>query len=217
MFGGYTGISPSEVVIIGAGTVAEFAARSALGVGALVKVFDNSIYRLRRIQNNLGQRIFTSILHPKVLLESMRSADVVIGAIHSPEGKTPCIITEEMVKQMKEGSLIIDVSIDQGGCFETSRPTSHSNPVYKLHGVTHYCVPNIPSRVPHTASQALNNIFVPIILNMGINGGIGNLLKVDLGVRHGVYVYNGVITNLFISKQFNLPFQDIDLLMAALH
>ena len=217
MFGGYTGISPSEVVIIGAGTVAEFAARSALGVGALVKVFDNSVYRLRRIQNNLGQRIFTSILHPKVLLESMRSADVVIGAIHSPEGKTPCIITEEMVKQMKEGSLIIDVSIDQGGCFETSRPTSHSNPVYKLHGVTHYCVPNIPSRVPHTASQALNNIFVPIILNMGINGGIGNLLKLDLGVRHGVYVYNGVITNLFISKQFNLPFQDIDLLMAALH
>jgi len=217
MFGGYTGIRPSEVVIIGAGTVAEFAARSALGVGALVKVFDNSIYRLRRIQNNLGQRIFTSILHPKVILESMRSADVVIGAIHSPEGKTPCIVTEEMVKQMKEGSLIIDVSIDQGGCFETSRPTSHSDPVFKLHGVTHYCVPNIPSKVPHTASQALNNIFVPIILNMGTKGGIENLLKLDYGVRQGVYVYNGIMTNLFISKQFNLPFQDIDLLMAALH
>jgi len=217
MFGGYTGIRPSEVVIIGAGTVAEFAARSALGVGALVKVFDNSIYRLRRIQNNLSQRIFTSILHPKVILESMRSADVVIGAIHSPEGKTPCIVTEEMVKQMKEGSLIIDVSIDQGGCFETSRPTSHSDPVFKLHGVTHYCVPNIPSKVPHTASQALNNIFVPIILNMGTKGGIENLLKLDYGVRQGVYVYNGIMTNLFISKQFNLPFQDIDLLMAALH
>jgi len=217
MFGGYTGIRPSEVVIIGAGTVAEFAARSALGVGALVKVFDNSIYRLRRIQNNLGQRIFTSILHPKVILESMRLADVVIGAIHSPEGKTPCIVTEEMVKQMKEGSLIIDVSIDQGGCFETSRPTSHSDPVFKLHGVTHYCVPNIPSKVPHTASQALNNIFVPIILNMGTKGGIENLLKLDYGVRQGVYVYNGIMTNLFISKQFNLPFQDIDLLMAALH
>jgi len=217
MFGGYTGIRPSEVVIIGAGTVAEFAARSALGVGALVKVFDNSIYRLRRIQNNLGQRIFTSILHPKVILESMRSADVVIGAIHSPEGKTPCIITEEMVKQMKEGSLIIDISIDQGGCFESSRPTSHTDPVFKLHGVTHYCVPNIPSKVPHTASQALNNIFVPIILNMGTKGGIENLLKLDYGVRQGVYVYNGIMTNLFISKQFGLPFQDIDLLMAALH
>jgi len=217
MFGGYTGIQPSEVVIIGAGTVAEFAARSALGVGALVRVFDNSVYRLRRIQNNLGQRIFTSILHPKVILESMRSADVVIGAIHSPEGKTPCIITEEMVKQMKEGSLIIDISIDQGGCFETSRPTSHSDPVFKLHGVTHYCVPNIPSKVPHTASQALNNIFVPIILNMGTKGGIENLLKLDYGVRQGVYIYNGIITNLFISKQFGLPFQDIDLLMAALH
>lgn len=217
MFGGYTGIRPSEVVIIGAGTVAEFAARSAIGVGALVKVFDNSIYRLRRIQNNLGQRIFTSILHPKVLLESMKSADVVIGAIHSPEGKTPCIITEEMIQQMKEGSLIIDISIDQGGCFETSRPTSHTDPVFKLHGVTHYCVPNIPSKVPHTASQALNNIFVPIILNIGTKGGIENLLKLDYGVRQGVYIYNGIMTNLFISKQFNLPFQDIDLLMAALH
>jgi alanine dehydrogenase len=217
MFGGYTGIRPSEVMIIGAGTVAEFAARSALGVGALVRIFDNSTYRLRRIQTNLGQRVFTSILHPKVLLESMRSADVVIGAVHSYQGKTPVIITEEMVRQMKEGSLIIDVSIDQGGCFETSRPTSHTDPVYKMHGVTHYCVPNIPSRVPHTASQALNNIFVPIILDMGIQGGVENLLKREPGVRQGVYIYNGTMTNLFISKQFNLPFQDIDLLMAAFH
>jgi alanine dehydrogenase len=217
MFGGYTGIRPSEVMIIGAGTVAEFAARSALGHGALVKIFDNSIYRLRRIQTNLGQRVFTSILHPKVLLESMRSADVVIGAIHSYEGKTPVIITEEMIREMKDGALIIDVSIDQGGCFESSRPTSHSDPVYKIHGVTHYCVPNIPSRVPHTASQALNNIFVPIILDMGSHGGVDNLLKADHGVRQGAYIYNGTLTNLFISKQFNLPFQDIDLLMAAFH
>lgn len=217
MFGGFTGINPSEVVIIGAGTVAEFAARSALGLGAMVKVFDNSIYRLRRIQNNLGRRVFTSILHPKVLTESMRTADVVIGAIHSAEGKTPCIISEEMVKQMKDGSVVIDVSIDQGGCFETSRPTSHSNPVFKVHGVTHYCVPNIPSKVPHTASQALNNIFVPIILDIGQHGGIENLLKRDYGVRQGVYIFNGMSTNLFISRQYNLPFQDMDLLMAAFH
>lgn len=217
MFGGFTGINPSEVVIIGAGTVAEFAARSAIGLGALVKVFDNSIYRLRRIQNNLGQRVFTSILHPKVLTESMRTADVVIGAIHSSEGKTPCIISEEMVKQMKDGSVVIDISIDQGGCFETSKPTSHSNPVFKVHGVTHYCVPNIPSKVPHTASQALNNIFVPIILDIGQHGGIENLLRRDYGVRQGTYIFNGMSTNLFISRQFNLPFQDIDLLMAAFH
>jgi len=217
MFGGITGIRPTEVVIIGAGTVGEYATRSAAGLGALVKVFDNSVYRLRRLQNNLGMRVFTSILHPKVILESIRTADVVIGAIHTKNGKTPCLISEEMVSQMKEGSIIIDVSIDQGGCFETSHPTSHKNPVYKVHGVTHYCVPNIPSKVPHTASQALNNIFVPVILGIGTEGGIDNFLKTDHGLRHGVYLYNGMSTNSFISRYFNLPFQDIDLLMATFH
>ncbi|MDD4555151.1 MAG: alanine dehydrogenase [Bacteroidales bacterium] len=217
MFGGFTGINPSEVVIIGAGTVAEFAARSAIGLGAQVKIFDNSVYRLRRIQNNLGRRVFTSILHPKVLLESMRTADVLIGALHTHEGRTPCIITEEMIRQMKEGSVAIDVSIDQGGCFETSRPTTHKSPVYKVHGVTHYAVPNIPSKVPHTASQALNNIIVPILLQMGSEGGMENLLKNDAGVRQGVYSYNGILTNPFISRLYNLPFQDIGLLMAAYH
>ncbi|NQV03356.1 MAG: alanine dehydrogenase [Bacteroidia bacterium] len=215
MFGGFTGIGPSEVIILGAGTVGEFAARSALGLGALVKVFDNSVYRLRRLQNNLGVRIFTSILHPKVMLESMKTADVVIGAVHSSGGKSPCLIIGEMIKNMKEGSIIIDVSIDQGGCFETSRPTTHSNPVFKEHGVTHYCVPNIASRVPHTASQALNNIFVPVILDICSEGGIEFLIKKDYGIRQGVYLYNGTITNLAISRIFNLPFQDIELLMAA--
>ncbi len=213
MFGGFTGIMPSEVVIIGAGTVGEFAARSAIGAGAQVKVFDNSVYRLRRIQSNLGIRVSTSILHPKILLESMKTADVLIGAIHSPEGKSPCIITEEMISEMKEGSVAIDVSIDQGGCFETSRPTTHNAPVYKVHGVTHYAVPNIPSKVPHTASQALNNIIVPIVLDIGTEGGIENLLKKEPGVRQGVYMYNGILTSLSISRAFNLPFKDISLLM----
>jgi len=216
MFGGFTGIGPSEVVIIGAGTVGEFAARSAIGLGALVKVFDNSVYRLRRMQNSLGTRIFTSILHPKVLLESMKTADAVIGAVHSTDGRSPCLISSEMIKEMKDGAIIIDVSIDQGGCFETSRSTTHSNPVFKEHGVTHYCVPNIASRVPHTASQALNNIFAPILLDICSEGGIESLIKKDTGVRQGVYLFNGTVTNLSISKNFNLPFQDIDLLMAAL-
>ena len=217
MFGGFTGIRPSEVVIIGAGTVGEYAAQSAIGLGALVKVFDNSVFHLRRLQNNLGMRIFTSILHPNVLLESLKTADVVIGAVHVKDGKTPCLISEDMIRQMKEGSILIDVSIDQGGCFETSHPTTHKNPVFKKHGVTHYCVPNIPSKVPHTASQSLNNIFGPIILDAGTEGGIENLLRIDWGVRQGVYIYNGTVTNSFISKYFNLPFQDIDLLMAAMH
>jgi alanine dehydrogenase len=217
MFGGFTGITPSEVVIIGAGTVGEFAARSAIGLGALVKVFDNSVYRLRRLQSNLGMRVFTSILHPHVLVEALKTAHVLIGAIHAREGKTPCIISSEMIRQMREGSVAIDVSIDQGGCFETSRPTTHKSPVYKVHGVTHYAVPNIPSKVPRTASQALNNIIVPIILDIGLEGGIEKLLKRDYGVRQGVYIYNGILTNQYISKSYNLPFQDISLLMAAFH
>lgn len=217
MFGGFTGISPSVVVIIGAGTVGEFAARSAIGLGALVKVFDNSIYRLRRLQNNLGTRVFTSILHPKQLLAELRSADVLIGAVHAREGRVPCLISAEMIAQMKDGSIVIDVSIDQGGCFETSRPTTHDEPVFVSGGVTHYCVPNIPSKVPHTASLALNNIFVPMILEAGAEGGFEKLIVRDRGLRQGIYLLNGTVTNLFVSERFNLPFQDIDLLMAAFH
>jgi alanine dehydrogenase len=217
MFGGFTGIRPSEVVIIGAGTVGEYAARSAMGLGAMVKVFDNAVCRLRRLQNNLGVRIYTSILHPRVLSDSLKTADVVIGAIHAKDGRTPCLISEQMIHEMQEGAILIDVSIDQGGCFETSRPTTHKNPVFKVHGITHYCVPNIPSRVPHTASQALNNIFVPILLDIGADGGIEHFLKSDPGARQGVYLYNGISVNPIISRNFNLPFQDIDLLMAAYH
>jgi len=217
MFGGFSGIPPTEVLIIGAGTVGEFAARSAMGLGAQVKVFDLSVYRLRRLQNNLGARIFTSIMHHHDIMDAMKTADVVIGAIHAKEGKTPCLISEEMVRQMKDGSVIIDISIDQGGCFETSHPTTHKNPVYKVNGVTHYCVPNIASRVPYTASQSLNNIFVPILIEIGSEGGIENLLKDDFAIRQGVYLYNGILTNSFISRLFTLPSQDISLLMASFH
>lgn len=215
MLGGFSGITPTEVVILGAGTVGEYAARAAMGLGALVKVFDNSLYKLRRLQNNLNARIFTSIIQPRVLLKSLKTANVVIGAIHAPEGRTPCIISEEMVKEMKHGSVIVDVSIDQGGCFETSRITSHSDPVFKKYGVTHYGIPNITSRVPHTASYALSNIFGPMILNIAEEGGIDNYLKTSAGVRNGVYLFNGILTNKYIGEYYNLQWQDIDLLMAA--
>jgi alanine dehydrogenase len=215
MFGGFSGITPSEVVILGAGTVGEFAVRAAMGLGAMVKVFDNSIYRLRRLQNNLNTRIFTSILQPKVLLKALKTADVVIGAIHSPWGRSPVVITEEMVSQMKYGAVIIDVSIDQGGCVETSRVTNHAEPVFTKYNVTHYCVPNIASRVPHTASYALSNFFAPVLLNIGEHGGVENMLKYDPGVRKGVYLFNGTLTNQYIGEYFNLPCQNIELLMAA--
>jgi alanine dehydrogenase len=215
MLGGFSGISPTEVVIIGAGTVAENAARVALGMGATVKVFDSSIYRLRRLQVNIQSRMFTSVIQPKVLRNALRTADIVIGAIHTVMGHTPIIITEDMVKEMKSGAVIIDVSIDQGGCVETSRITTHQNPVFKKYDVIHYCVPNIASQVPHTASYALSNFFTPVLLDMGDKGGIDNLIRNDRGMCKGVYVFKGILTNKQISDLFSLPFQDIDLLLAA--
>ncbi len=215
MFGGFSGITPTEVVILGAGTVGEFAVRAATGLGAFVKVFDNSIHRLRRLQSNLNTRIYTSIVQPKVLLKALKTADVVIGAIHSPEGRAPIVITEDMVTQMKEGSVIVDVSIDQGGCIETSKLTSHADPVFKKHNITHYCVPNIASRVPRTASYSLSNFFAPVLLNIGESGGLNNILKIDTGIRKGIYIYNGTLTNSYIGESFKIPYQDIDLLMAA--
>ena len=203
-------------VLIGAGTVGEYAARAALGLGATVKVFDSSVYRLRRLQNVLGTRIFTSTVQPKVLAKHLKTADVAIGAIRAAGGRTPCIVTEEMVQDMKTGSVIVDVSIDQGGCFETSKVTNHTNPVFRKHGVVHYCVPNIASRVSRTASYALSTIFTPVLLNIGEEGGIGNMLRHNSGVRNGVYFYNGILTNKYLGELFNLPSKDIDLLVAAL-
>ena len=215
MLGGITGITPAEVVILGAGTAAEYAARAALGLGAVVKVFDNSIYKLRRLQNFVGQRLHTSIFHPKVLEKTLKSADVVIGAVHLI-GKGPRFyITEEMVKGMKKGSVIVDISIDQGGVVETSESKSHNDPVFTKHGVIHYCVSNIPSRVARTASIALSNVFTPILLNIGNSGGIKTLLKEDKGLRKGVYIYNGILTNSYIGNHFGILSKDIDLLIAA--
>jgi len=216
LFGGFPGIPPTEVVIIGAGTVAEYAARIALGSGALVKIFDNNIYKLRRLQDSLNARVFTSIIQPKILLRALRTADVAIGAIHSGEGISSIIVTEEMVKEMKYGSVIIDVSIDQGGCFETSEITNHNKPVFKKFDITHYCVPNIASKVPHTASYALSNFFTPILLRIGETGGIENMIKMDYGLRQGVYFFNGTLTKPYVGEYFTLPYQDIELLIAAM-
>jgi alanine dehydrogenase len=186
-------------------------------MGANVRVFDNSVYRLRRLQNNLTTRIYTSVFDPNVLARSVQVADVIIGAVHSGNGRTPVIVTEEMVRNMKKGSVIVDVSIDQGGCIETSHPTTHHEPVFKKYDVTHYCVPNIASIVPHTASYAISNYFAPVLLQLGEFGGLEPLLKADKGFRHGVYLFNGTVTKKIISDHFYLPFQDIDLLMAAFH
>ena len=216
MLGGVAGVTPTEVVIIGAGTVGECAARAAMGLGASVKVFDNSLSKLRRLQNDVNTRVFTSIIQPKVLSKALRRADVVISALRSNDKRTPCVVSDEMVQAMKNGSVIVDVSIDQGGCVETSEVTNHANPVFTKHGVVHYCVPNIPSRVARTASFALSNLLTPTILRIADEGGLENVLRRDTGLRHGVYLCHGILTNSMVGDWFEMPYKNIDLLIASL-
>lgn len=216
LFGGISGVSPTEVVIIGAGTVGEFAAKSALGLGASVKVFDNNTHKLRRLQSMLGQRIYTSVIQPRVLSKALKTADVVIGALSSTVGRAPIVVTEEMVSNMKDFSVIVDVSIDKGGCIETSELTSHDAPIFSKYGVIHYCVPNIASRVARTASYALSNVITPTILDTGEFGGLETMIKSYQGIQNGVYIYKGVLTNKYLAETFSLPYKDINLLLMAM-
>lgn len=214
LLGSVTGISPAELVILGSGTAAEYAARAALGLGATVKVFDDNISSLRRLEEKLPQRIFTSVFYPKVMKKALKSADAVLGAM--PVGMPPSFrITEDMVKKMKQGSVIIDLNVSQGGCFETSHCTDLNNPTYIEHGVIHYCVPNLPAIVARTASIALSNILIPIMIAIGEIGGMDNYIKNTKSFRKGVYIYNGILTNAALAEKFNLPYKDLDLLLAV--
>ena len=215
MLGGISGVTPTEVVIIGSGTVGEYAARAAIGLGASVMVFDESTYKMRRLQNDIGIRLKTCTLQPAVLERALTTADVAIGAVRAKEERTPCIVNENMVSGMKEGSVIIDISIDQGGCFETSQVTNHHEPTITKHGVIHYGVPNIASRVSKTASRALSNIFVPVLLNFGEHGSFESVIRRYTGVRNGVYLYNGTVTNKNLAEAYKFPHKNLDLLMAA--
>ncbi|WP_309608113.1 alanine dehydrogenase [Flavobacterium sp.] len=212
LFGNITGVPPTEVVILGAGTVAEFAARTAIGLGASVKVFDNSITKLRRLQNNLNERIFTSTIQNKTLLKSLRRCDVAIGAMRG-KYRTPIVVTETMVEHMKNGAVIVDVSIDTGGCFETSEITTHENPTFIKNGVIHYCVPNIPSRYSKTASLSISNIITPYLLQIAEDGGIESAIRCDSGLKNGVYFYHGILTNKTIGDWFDLMHRDINLIV----
>jgi alanine dehydrogenase len=215
ILGGITGVPPTNVVIIGAGTVGEFAARTALGLGANIKVFDRQLYRLQRLQHVLGNRMFTSIIDSQNLSNAIKEADVVIGALKGDAGIAQVVVTEEMVASMKPNSVIIDVAIDQGGCFETSRMTSHDMPVYKKFEVIHYCVPNIASRFAHTASIALSNIFTPFLIKTEGLGGVQEMIFQNKWFMKGVVCYNGTTTNLHLAKKFNLKYKDLGLIMSA--
>lgn len=211
LLGNIGGVPPSDVVILGAGTVGEFAARSALGLGARVKVFDNSITKLRKLQHNLNALIYTSTIQPKTLSKALMRCDVVIGALRG-KNRSPIIVTEAMIEQMKEGAIVIDVSIDRGGCFETSKVTTHKKPTFVKNGVIHYCVPNIPSRYARTASVSISNIFTPYLLDIAEEGGFENAARFDKSLRNGMYFYHGILTNKTVADWFDLPFRDINLL-----
>ncbi len=215
MLGGISGIMPTNVVVVGAGTVGEYACRTAMGLGSSVIVFDNSVSKLRRLQNNINQRVSTSSIQPKALMKALRRADVVISALRIGDGRVPCIVSEEMVQQMKKGAVVIDVSIDQGGSFETSEVTTHKKPTFIKHDVVHYCVPNIASRVSRTASMAISNILTPILLRISEEGGVENTIRKHECLRNGIYAYKGSNTNEVLSRNFKIPFKDLELIMAT--
>lgn len=212
MFGNISGVPPVQVVIIGAGTVGQYAARSALGLGANIQVFDNSITKLRNIQTQLNQTVYTSTIQPKNLLKALKRCDVAIGATRGKD-RAPTVVTSTMVEQMKKGAVIIDVSIDMGGCFETSEVTTHTQPVMEKFGVLHYGVPNIPSRYPKTATISISNIFTPYLLKLGEDGGLENSLRFDKGLRSGLYMYHGILTNKAVGEWFDLQYSDINFLI----
>ena len=215
LVGGISGIPPTKVIIIGAGIVGEYAARTALAMGASVKIFDNSIYRLKRLQNNIGVRMWTSVLEPKILAKQLKTCDVAVGALSGAAGRTPIVVTEETVSKMRPGSVIVDVSIDHGGCFETSKVTTHEKPVFTKYDVIHYCVPNIPSGFARTASQAISNVLMPLMLETGEDGGIDHIVWHKINIRSGIYLYKGSLTNFYLSERFDLKFTDLNLLIAS--
>ncbi|MEY2691921.1 MAG: Alanine dehydrogenase, partial [Bacteroidota bacterium] len=212
LFGNIMGVPPTDVVIIGAGTVGEFAAKTALGLGAQIKVFDNSITKLRRLQSNLNQRIYTSTVQEKTLLKALRRCDVAIGAMRGVD-RCPVLVSEQMVSFMKKGAVIVDVSIDTGGCFETSEVTTHEKPTFLKHDVIHYGVPNIPSRYSKTASLSISNFITPYLMRIAEEGGLENAIRSEHGLKNGVYVYHGILTNKAIADWFDLPENDINLLV----
>lgn len=214
LLGGIAGVPPAKVIILGAGVVAEFASRTAIGLGAEVRIFDNNVYKLMRLQKHVGRQLHTSVINPQHLREQLITADVAIGAIHSPHGRTPVVVSEDIVQRMKPGSVIVDVSIDQGGIFETSQTTSLDKPTFVKHGVIHYCVPNIPSRVARTASEAISNILTSLLLKAE-SGGILPLITSHEGLRNGVYTYKGCLTNAYLGERFQLKSTNLDLLITS--
>lgn len=215
IFGGVTGVPAMKLMVIGAGTIGENVCRIARQMGAEVQVYDFQHYKLRRLKKDLNEQFFTSMLDPEILKKEITDTDVLVSCLRSEIGKSPTVVTEELVASMKPGSIIIDASISQGGCVETSHMTTHSNPIFIKHEVIHYCVPNIASRVPNTSSKALSYILAPLILQIAKHGGVDDMIAGKDWFKKGIYMYKGCVTNQILADRFGFKCKNINLFMAA--
>lgn len=212
LLGGITGVAPAAVVILGAGVVGTTAAKAALGRGAQVIVIDKDLNRLRRIEELMPGKLTTVMANPYTITRGVKFADVLIGAVLIKGEKTPHLVTEAMVKEMKKGAVVVDVSIDQGGCIETSRITTLSDPIFLYHDVIHYCVPNMPALVSRTASYGLNNAAIGYIQSIAEHG-LASALLADPGLAKGVCTYNESCTNEAIANIFNLEYRKLHIFL----
>jgi alanine dehydrogenase len=215
LLGGITGVPPVRVAVIGAGTVGRNATRTAMAMGAQVRVIDEEVHKLYELEQLLGSDVYTAINQPDLVAEAVAWADVVIGAAYIKGYRAPLVVTRDMISDMRPGSVVIDVAIDQGGCIETSRVMDHRHPTFVYEDVIHYCVPNIASRVARTGSEATSNILTPLILKLGKNGGVKNSLGKETSIQSGIYIYHKHITQRVLADLFGFDFMDIDLLYAA--
>jgi alanine dehydrogenase len=205
LLGGVPGVAPAKVAIIGGGTVGTNAAQMALGMGAHVTVLEKSIERMRYLSEVFTGHLTTLYSTAHAVAEAVSEADLVIGAVLIPGARAPRLVTEEMVRSMRRGTVIVDVAIDQGGCIATAHPTSHSDPVYEVDGVIHYCVTNMPGAVPRTSTQALTNATLPYVVALASNG-MERALARDPALAKGVNTYDGRCTEAPVASAFAIPY-----------
>ncbi len=207
LLGGVPGVIPAEVVVIGGGVVGTNAAKVAAGLGARVTIMDINLERLRYLDDIMPENVITLMSNIQNVREKIREADLLIGAVLIEGARTPVLITREMISTMKPGAVIVDVSIDQGGCVETSRPTTHSNPIYKIDEVIHYCVTNMPGAVGRTSTYALTNASLPYVLEIA-NKGYERATRENPAIRNGLNIVRGRVTNKAVAEAFGLKYNE---------
>ena len=208
LLGGVPGVAPANVVVLGGGIVGTNAAKIAVGLGAHVTIIDRNLNRLRELDDIFGGYVVTLASNTWTIGENLKTADLVVGAVLIPGASAPKLVRREMIANMKRGAVVVDVAIDQGGCFETSHPTTHTEPVYFVDGVLHYCVSNMPAAVPHTSTFALTNATFPYLLELA-NHGLERACELNAGLRQGVNTYNGYVTHGGVAESQGRPWREL--------